>query len=276
VSAHPERQRWALGVEYDGGAFSGFQRQRHAPSVQGALEEALSRVADEAIAVVCAGRTDAGVHATQQVVSFETAARREPKAWIRGTNSLTPAAVAVRWAVAVPADFHARFSASARRYLYLFDERAVPSPLLDRWTLATAPLDAERMDEAAQALLGERDFSAFRAAACQSPTPWRCVQRIAVRRLGPLVVLDVTANAFLLHMVRNMASALQQVGLGQRPPRWIAELLDAGDRTRLGRTAAPQALYLVDVQYPAQTLPPPVLPGVLRAVNGLDRFPGLG
>jgi len=276
AACRPDRQRWALGLEYDGGAFNGFQRQSHAPSVQGALEDALSQIANEPVRVVCAGRTDAGVHATQQVVSFETAAQRSPRSWIRGTNTLTPPALAVRWARAVPAEFHARYSATARRYLYLFDERAVPSPQLDPWTLATAPLDEEAMHRAAQLLPGERDFSAFRAAACQSPTAWRCVHHIAVCRLATLVVLDISANAFLLHMVRNIASALQQVGLGQRPPGWIAELLEAGDRTRLGRTAPPQALYLVDVSYPAPALPPASLPGPLRAIAGLERFPGLG
>lgn len=263
----------ALGIEYDGAAFRGFQSQVNAPAVQDALEAALSRVADERVRVVAAGRTDAGVHATGQVVGFSSAAARPLSAWIRGTNALTPPAVKVTWARPVDGAFHARYSAVARRYQYLFEDGGSASPLLHRHVHAVpAALDDAAMHRAAQALLGEHDFSAFRGAGCQSLSAHRCVHRIAVHRAEHFVVLDITANAFLLHMVRNIAGALLRVGLGQAAEGWMAETLLGRDRRRAGRTAPADGLYLVDVHYPGFDLPRGRLPHLLRALGNLDRF----
>ena len=262
----------ALGVEYDGGEFSGWQRQSHCPSVQGELEAALSQVADEPVRTVAAGRTDAGVHATQQVAGFQCAKARPLRAWRDGVNALTAPGVKVRWARQVEAGFHARFSAAARRYLYLFLTDQRPSPLCGRYVCPSPPLDAEAMQQAGQALLGEQDFSSFRAAACQSNSPFRRVFHLRVRAISRFVVLDIEANAFLLHMVRNVAGALSLVGRGERPAPWIAECLQARDRTLIGKTAPPQGLYLVDVAYPQQGLPPGALPPLLSALGGLDQL----
>ena len=260
---------WALGVEYDGQHFHGWQRQPDVASVQAALEQALSRIADEPIQLAAAGRTDTGVHATSQVASFVTTANRPERAWLQGTNTHLPAGVSVVWARAVPADFHARFSAVARRYLYLYREEALRSALGRNQWWSVPELDADRMQQSAQTLLGEQDFSAVRAAGCQSPTPWRCVHRVSVVRSGRLVVLDIEANAFLLHMVRNIASMLQQVGSCSRDARWPAELLAAKDRTLLGPTAPSQGLYLAEVRYdPNLGLPGLRLPPALAALAG--------
>jgi tRNA pseudouridine38-40 synthase len=240
--------------------------------VQGVLQEALSRVAAAPITLTAAGRTDAGVHATYQVVSFNTPAARPMSAWVKGTNALTPPAVAVLWAQEVDADFHPRFQATARRYMYLFYDRPEASPLLvGRVTFSKKLLD-ERMHAAGQVLLGEQDFSAFRASGCQSNTPMRCVHRLEVHRAGDFVVIDITANAFLLHMVRNIAGSLWQVGQERRPVEWIAELLTGKDRSAAAPTAPPDGLYLVDVRYPNQILPGGRPPALLRALGGLDRF----
>lgn len=252
----------ALGVEYDGGAFHGFQRQRRAASVQQALEAAVSRVADQPVRIVAAGRTDAGVHATQQVVSFATTAQRSQDAWQRGVTSLTPAEIGVVWARVLARPFNARFDAQWRRYVYLFSD-AAQSPVIHRRLVAwSRPLNVERMRVAAQALVGEHDFSAFRAAACQSKSPWRRLCAVSVDRFGEYVGIDITANAFLLHMVRNIAGALREVGVGALPPAACAQLLAARDRTLAPATAPPQGLYLVSVGYPELQLaarPPPLL-----------------
>jgi tRNA pseudouridine38-40 synthase len=242
--------RIALGVAYDGSAFHGWQRQASVPTAQGALESALSQVAALPITTHAAGRTDAGVHATAQVVHFDCDAERPLRAWTLGVNALLPPTVQVRWARVVDTSFHARFGALNRRYQYLFADQPVARPLLYRQCWMTSPLAADRMHEAGQALLGEQDFSAFRAAGCQSSTPWRCVHRLTVSRHGPLIVLDVTANAFLLHMVRNMARALHDVGSGRLDRAALVQLLAGRDRTVLGATAPPQGLYLVQVGYP--------------------------
>ena len=260
----------ALGIEYDGGAFNGWQRQSHQPSVQSDLEAALSQVADYPVRTVGAGRTDAGVHATGQVASFQPAASRPMRAWLDGVNALTSPGVKVRWAQQVDANFSARFSAQARRYIYLYriDERR--SPLRDPFTWRGPPLDADAMHSAAQALLGERDFTSFRAAACQSKSPWREVRRIGVRDIANLVALDIEANAFVLRMVRNIAGALAQVGRGERTVDWIGECLLAKDRSLIGKTAPPQGLYLVHVSYPEQDFPAGGLPPPLAAAKGTD------
>lgn len=241
----------ALGVEYDGSAFSGWQTQRHARTVQSCLEQALSVVADHAVGTWCAGRTDAGVHAVGQVVHFETQATRSLRAWVLGTNANLPPEVAVRWAREVSPDFNARFSATARAYRYLIINQPTRLALWARratWELR--PLQVEAMHEAAQALVGEHDFSSFRAAGCQAHHPVRTLYRISIRRDAGKVVLDVEANAFLQHMVRNLTGALLEVGRGERPAAWIADLLAARDRTRAGVTAPPDGLYLTRVDYP--------------------------
>ena len=272
MNEEPPRDRFALGLEYDGGAYCGWQRQRHSPSVQEELENALGRVADEPVTTVAAGRTDAGVHATQQVVSFATSAQRPLRAWRDGVNSYTPEGVKVRWARAVDTDFHARFSASARRYLYLFRMDPAPAPLSDPYTWRVPPLETDPMHRAGQRLVGEHDFTSFRAAACQSRSRHRHVHRLAVRTVGRLAVLDIQANAFLLHMVRNIAGALAQVGEGRRPESWIGECLQARDRRRIGRTAPPRGLYLVDVLYPEYEFPPGNLPALLSGIESLEHL----
>ncbi|MEM7200222.1 MAG: tRNA pseudouridine(38-40) synthase TruA [Planctomycetota bacterium] len=261
----------ALGVEYAGQAFAGWQRQANVATVQGALEAALSRVADRAVTVNAAGRTDRGVHATAQVASFEIDVDRPLKAWRFGANAHLPDGVSVVWAQEMDAGFHARFSAVARRYLYVWLGEP-PGALAgaQAWACGTA-LDPAAMDRAAQVLLGEQDFSAVRAAGCQSPTPVRCVHRVRVQRRGDLIVLDIEANAFLLHMVRNIASALQQIGAGRRDADWLTELLAGRDRAPLGPTAPPQGLYLVEVRYPETcAVPPGRLPPLLRTLDGLS------
>ena len=252
----------ALGVEYDGAGFHGFQRQRNQASVQATLEAALSTVAAEPVRIVAAGRTDAGVHATGQVVSFRTQADRPLHAWQRGVNALTGMAVSVTWARAEAPRFDARRSALARRYAYVFMESPAPPALLHgKVWWARQRLDAGAMHEAAQALLGERDFTAFRAAGCQSASPNRCVQAASVRRAGDRVVFDIQANAFVLRMVRNIAGALERVGRAIEGTDYLASLLALKDRSAGPRTAPPDGLYLTQVSYPHFTppnRPPPV------------------
>jgi len=250
-----------LGVEYDGGAFHGLQSQAHAESVQDALEDAISQVANERVRIAAAGRTDAGVHATGQVVSFRTSAERPLDAWRRGVSSLTPDTIGIVWARAIES-FHARYDAVWRRYVYVYSD-APEKPVIHRGLVAwcQTPLEPEGMNVAAQCLLGEQDFSAFRAAGCQSKTPYRNVQAIRVARRNGYVAIDITANAFLLHMVRNIAGALRAVGAGELGSTDFRELLREGDRTRAPPTAPPQGLYLVGVGYPGMDTPirPPPL-----------------
>lgn len=245
--------RWAAGVEYLGTAYSGWQAQSHAPSVQGALEAALSRVADHPVETVAAGRTDAGVHGFHQVVHFDSPSRRTPYAWLLGTNTHLPSDVALRWVQAVPDEFHARFSARSRSYRYLIHNARPRSALLEgRVAWITWDLDAAAMDRAAQALLGEQDFSAFRDSECQSRSPMRDVQAVCVRRHHAFVTLDIRANAFLHHMVRNIAGSLIDVGTGRRPEAWIGEVLASRERTRAGMNAPACGLYFVAAEYPAE------------------------
>lgn len=243
--------RIALCVEYDGTGYCGWQIQGHSPSVQAVIERALSAIADHPVQVMAAGRTDAGVHALGQVVHFDTSAERPLRAWLRGANTHLPADVRIIDAQPVDDDFHARHSALARHYRYLVLNRSqAPAVGHDRVTWEPRPLDAARMQLAGQCWLGEHDFSAFRAAACQSRSPWRNLSRLQVARWGQWVVIDVVANAFLHHMVRNLVGTLLEIGSGRRPPEWAAELLAARDRTRAARTAAAGGLYLAAVQYP--------------------------
>ncbi len=243
--------RIALGIEYDGSAFCGWQTQSHAPSVQDALQAALSKVADHPVKVVCAGRTDSGVHATAQVVHFDTRAERPLHAWVLGGNANLPDSVSVTWAQAVDQDFHARFKATARSYRYVILNRKVrPAVLRKRVCWMHHALDEAAMQTAAQALLGEHDFSSFRALACQARHAVRRVHRLNVSRSGEFVYIDIEANAFLHHMVRNIAGTLMAVGRGEREPGWVAEVLAARDRTVGGVTAPPDGLYLSGVRYP--------------------------
>ncbi len=262
----------ALGVEYDGAAFSGYQQQDNAHSVQAALQHALSQVANHPVTLRAAGRTDAGVHATGQVVAFHTQSERSPYGWLRGANSLSENAVSVRWVQRVDDDFHPRYSATARRYMYLFYESVGASPLLERRAVHSPALDDAGMHLAAQELLGERDFSSFRAAGCQARGPFRRVDRVSVLRAESLVVLDIQANAFLLHMVRNIAGALWEIGLARRDRAWLRSVLEARDRTLASPTAPPAGLYLVQVIYPSYAFPAPEPPALLRALGGLERF----
>lgn len=253
----------ALGVEYDGGGFHGFQSQKHASNVQDALESAIGRVADEPVRVAAAGRTDAGVHATAQVVSFETTADRSPDAWHRGVSSLTPDTIGIVWSRIVDRAFHARFDAVWRRYVYVYTD-APAKPVIHRNLVAWSDreLAHEPMHAAAQCLLGEHDFSAFRAAGCQSVSPCRRVESVRVDRVNGYIAIDIVANAFLLHMVRNIAGALHRVGTGDLSEESFEELFDARDRTKAPPTAPPQGLYLVGVGYPGLELPirpPPIL-----------------
>ena len=245
--------RIALGIEYDGAANFGWQRQREVPSIQQHLETALSKVAAQPIELQCAGRTDAGVHATGQVVHFDCDADRPLKAWTMGVNANLPPTIAVTWAQHVQADFHARFSATHRRYRYvIYNHKARPAILHQGITHMHKPLDEALMHEAAQSLLGEQDFSAFRASLCQSKTPFRNVTQVTVYRQHDYVVMDIQANAFLHHMVRNIIGSLAMIGSKQRPVEWISELLAGKDRSKAAPTAKPNGLYLVEVSYPEQ------------------------
>ncbi len=250
----PVGKRLAVVVEYDGSGFNGWQLQAGSSvaTVQGALEAALARIANQPVRVACAGRTDTGVHATQQVVHFDAPAARSERSWLLGTNVHLPDSVRVRGVHAVSQDFHARFSAIARRYRYLILNAPVASALAaSRVNWIRQELDVAAMELAAQSLLGEQDFSAFRAASCQSSTPMRRVDFVRVRPHGELVVVDIQANAFLHHMVRNIVGALISVGRGRLHTDEIATLLAGRDRTLAPDTAAAGGLYLVGVSYPA-------------------------
>jgi tRNA pseudouridine38-40 synthase len=243
--------RIACGIEYDGSAYHGWQRQKHAVSVQQVVEEALSRVANQTIQVSCAGRTDAGVHATAQVIHFDTTAEREIHSWVLGGNSNLPKDVAITWAQPVTDEFHARFKAFERSYRYIVFNRATRSALLHKrvtWWLRS--VDVERMQIAAQHLLGEHDFSSFRAAECQAKTPVRLMHEINIAAQGHVIYIDVRADGFLHHMVRNIAGVLLAIGAGEQPTDWAKTVLEARDRSQGGITAPPDGLYLTDVRYP--------------------------
>ncbi|MEI7612021.1 MAG: tRNA pseudouridine(38-40) synthase TruA [Betaproteobacteria bacterium] len=259
--------RVALGVEYDGSAFHGWQIQPQGGTVQDALQAALSQIAGEEVAVVCAGRTDAGVHATAQVVHFDTSLRRPLSAWVRGVNSFLPPSVCVRWAQPVADEFHARFSAHGRCYRYLLLNRPQrPGVGHGRVGWYHHPLDVDLMQQAANALLGEHDFSSFRAADCQAKTPVKSMRRADVQRVGELIVFDFEASAFLHHMVRNLVGSLVYIGQGKHPSEWMSQLLLAADRRQAAPTFSAAGLYLVGVEYEAHWDLPvsdsPLLPGL--------------
>ncbi len=241
----------ALGIEYDGSRYFGWQRQQNVDSVQQKLEEALSVIANAPCEVFCAGRTDAGVHGTGQVIHFETEVNRPLQSWCFGTNTHLPADIAVKWAVEVSEDFHARFSATARRYRYIIYNHKLRSAILPKGVSHYYHLlDHEKMHQAGQFLLGENDFSSFRAAQCQSHTPWRNVHHLQVSRQQDYIIIDIQANAFVHHMVRNIVGSLIEVGQDRQPVEWIKWLLEQRDRTLAAPTAKAEGLYLVDVTYP--------------------------
>lgn len=259
-NAGPLLRRWVLGVEYDGGGFCGWQRlnkpgepaRRVEPTVQASLEAALSYVAGQPVAVVCAGRTDSGVHAANQVVHFDGPAQRDPRGWVLGTNSHLPPAVCVKWCVPVSDDFHARFSARARRYRYTILNRPARPALHHQYlSWVRKPLDAQGMHEAGQILVGQHDFSAFRTVHCQAPHARRDLHYITVERVGDVVTVEVQANAFLHHMVRNIVGSLLMVGRGERPASWLHEVLSGLDRSRAGPTAPSAGLVFIGPRYPA-------------------------
>jgi tRNA pseudouridine38-40 synthase len=246
-------RRIALGIEYDGSAYGGWQVQSAVESVQARLERALAHVADAPIALVCAGRTDAGVHARAQVAHFDTSAVRSSRAWLLGTNRLLPADISVRWSRPVPGHFHARYSALSRTYRYLILNRTARSALAARRTLLVhRPLDVAAMQAAASALVGEHDFSAFRSVECQSRSPVRILHRLGVERAGDWVMIEATANAFLHHMVRNLVGLLLAVGLQRVPPEHARERLQSRRRDAHVVTASACGLYLWHVDYPRQ------------------------
>jgi tRNA pseudouridine38-40 synthase len=242
--------RIALGVEYDGSAYNGWQTQPDMPSVQDALQDALSEIAGERIAITAAGRTDTGVHALEQVVHFDTMTHRPLNAWVRGANALMPRDIAVLWAHEVGEDFHARFSAEARSYQYVLVNRPARVGVHHAkvgWF--HQPLDVVKMQEAARYLLGEHDFSSFRAAECQAKTPVKTMTRLDIRQQGDTIFFDLTANAFLHHMVRNIVGCLVYVGKGKHPPVWMKEVLEQRNRIHAAPTFAPDGLYLKRIQY---------------------------
>ncbi len=243
-------QRYALGVEYDGSAYCGWQRQHHSPSVQQALEEALGHVADEQVVVNASGRTDTAVHAWQQCVHFDTSRVRELKAWVLGVNAHLPADISVRHATLVSDQFHARHSTVGRTYRYVILNHATRSALMhNRAAVVNQPLQERLMHEAAQSLIGEHDFTSFRAAGCQAKHAVREVTGIAVERFNHHLVVQVEGNAFLQNMVRIIVGSLVAVGKGEQKPDWIETVLAKRDRTLAGATAVPQGLFFMGPHY---------------------------
>ncbi|MCK5881980.1 MAG: tRNA pseudouridine(38-40) synthase TruA [Sinobacterium sp.] len=243
----------AMQIEYNGRHYHGWQIQKKpiVATVQALVEKAITQVANHKVGVLCSGRTDARVHGTAQVIHFETSSIRSQKAWVCGVNANLPDDIVVRWAGAVDDDFHARFSATARTYRYIIANTDVRSANFAGAVTCFEPsLDEQLMHEAAQHLIGEHDFSSFRGAACQSNTPFRCIEYVDVKRAGELVVIEIKANAFLLHMVRNVVGCLLEVGEGRKPSNWLKEVLGAKDRGRAGVTAKPEGLYFVRAHYP--------------------------
>jgi tRNA pseudouridine38-40 synthase len=251
----------ALGIEYDGSAYCGWQRQSHSPSVQQHVESALSFVADHPVELVCAGRTDTGVHACQQVVHFETDAQRSQRSWMLGANCRLPRDIRILWVQPMAQDFHARFSAIARSYRYIILNSDVPSALFSQkvcWQHHA--LDSDKMHAAAQQLVGEHDFTSFRAAGCQAKSAIRELQSIEVSRHNELIYIDVRANAFLHHMVRNISGSLIAIGRGEFPNEWLGEVLQARNRKLAAMTATASGLYFLQPYYPVRF----ELPNIVR------------
>lgn len=242
--------RIALGLEYDGSCYYGWQSQPHGNTVQDVLQRALSTIACAPISVIAAGRTDTGVHALEQVVHFDTEVMRPLSAWVRGTNAMLPKNVSVLWAHVVPDEFHARFSAQGRSYRYLLLDRPM-RPAIQHGKVGWfhLPLDVEAMRAAAQYLLGAHDFTAFRAAECQAKSPVKHLRQLDIRREGELIVFELAANAFLHHMVRNLVGSLVYVGKGKHPPEWTQEVLESRSRALAAPTFAPDGLYFCSAEY---------------------------
>jgi tRNA pseudouridine38-40 synthase len=256
--------RIAIGIEYDGTHYYGWQNQHELPTIQNCLEQALSKIANQPITTTCAGRTDAGVHALGQIVHFDTTALRNEKAWVLGTSRYLPAAMRVRWAKPVADDFHARYSAITRRYHYwIYNHPQRPVWQRHGVTWCYSPLNEKHMAQAATYLLGEHDFSSFRGGDCQSKTPWRNLLHLSIVRRGNYLLLDVKANSFLHHMVRNIVGVLLAVGSGKKPPDWVQQVLQAKQRTAASITAPPHGLYLMEVEYPTAYQFPQLTPDSL-------------
>lgn len=248
--------RVALGICYDGAPWQGWQTQPGGKTVQDTLDAALSSFLAGPVQTICAGRTDAGVHAFAQVVHLDTGVHRRDESWVRGLNALLPSSIAVQWAVPVADDFHARFSAVSRSYVYVVRNARVRSPILhDKVGWVFHPLQMEPMRRAAEHLLGEHDFSAFRSSQCQAASPIRTLDILDIAQHGDFIVFIFRANAFLHHMVRNLMGALLYIGQGRRPPEWAKELLAQRDRRLAAPTFSPAGLYLAHVEYPGHALP---------------------
>lgn len=256
--------RIALMVEYDGSRYHGWQAQTGLHTVQHVVEQALSRVADREITVDCAGRTDTGVHATNQIIHFDCDVERNIRSWIHGSNSFLPKDVCMKWGKEMPNTFHARYSALFRRYRYIIYNAPIrPGLLRGNVTWQYRQLDHTLMHEASQCLLGEQDFTSFRSVECQSKTPMRNVHNLQVTRHGDFIIIDISANAFLHHMVRNIAGVLMAVGSARKPVAWVNEVLAAKDRKLGAETAPPYGLYLVNVAYPQEFSVPETISGPL-------------
>jgi len=243
--------RFAAGIEYDGAGFVGWQRQPAGRTVQACVEEAITKVANHTVRVVCAGRTDTGVHATGQVIHFDSGADRLTNNWLRGINANLPGDISVQWLTGINDEFHARFSATQRHYRYIiYNHTSRPALLRNHVSWQHTELDAGVMALAGQYLLGEHDFTSFRASACQAHSPVRTIYSLEVRRSGLFIYIDIFANAFLHHMVRCIAGVLIKTGCGDQPPAWVGEVLQAKDRRVSGFNASPAGLYLIEVRYP--------------------------
>lgn len=245
--------RIALGLRYDGTGYHGWQIQNDLNTIQGTVEKALSTVANHPVSVTCAGRTDAGVHATAQTIHFDTKAHRSDYSWVFGVNSNLPHSISILWAKPVREDFHARYSAMARRYRYiLYNHEIRPGILRKAVGWYYRPLDEQQMIVAGKHFLGEHDFSSFRGSDCQAKSPVRTIHQIEIFRIRRMVVIEVQANGFLLHMVRNIVGVLMAIGTGEHPPEWAKQVLEACDRKQGGMTISPNGLYLVEVNYPPE------------------------
>jgi tRNA pseudouridine38-40 synthase len=251
-----ELKRMALGISYDGRSWQGWQKQTHGQTIQDTVERALHAFVGKPVDTVCAGRTDSGVHGLNQVIHLDTFITRSPESWVRGTNAHLPDSISVQWAQAVPSEFHARFSATARAYTYVILNTRVRHPMWQgRAGWVFQPLNVETMQQSADCLIGEHDFSSFRSSQCQAKSPVRTLHELVITQHGARIVVQFRANAFLHHMVRNMMGALVQVGQGREPVDYVKRVLEARDRTQGAPTFAPDGLYLTNVSYPGYALP---------------------